>query len=69
MRNPQSWDLLRQMSKTLCDWSKSDIEKHFDKLCDIVRDPRFTCRKCARSAHDAKSLCKPKKMSGVPKDA
>lgn len=49
------------MGKTLCDWSKKDIEKHFEELCAITHDPRFTCRKCARSAHDARHLCKPRR--------
>ena len=49
------------VAKTLCDWSKKDIEKHFDALCEITNAPRFTCRKCARSAHDSKHLCKPRK--------
>lgn len=49
------------MGKTLCDWSKKDIEKHFDALCRLTADPRFTCRKCARSAHDEQSLCKPRR--------
>jgi hypothetical protein len=49
------------MGKTLCDWSKKDIERHFDELCRLTADPQFTCRKCARSAHDAKHLCKPRR--------
>ncbi|HEY5791902.1 MAG TPA: hypothetical protein VIS74_01300 [Chthoniobacterales bacterium] len=54
------------MSKTLCDWSKSDIEKHFDKLCELVQEPRFVCRKCARSARSSKSLCKPQAIGKSP---
>lgn len=49
------------MGKTLCDWSKKDIEKHFDELCRLTENPRFTCRKCARSAHEAGDLCKPRR--------
>jgi hypothetical protein len=49
------------MGKTLCDWSKKDIERHFEELCRLTADPRFTCRKCARSAHDADHLCKPRR--------
>jgi hypothetical protein len=48
------------MGKSLCDWSKKDIEKHFEELCRVTADPRFTCRKCARSAHEARHLCKPR---------
>jgi hypothetical protein len=50
------------MAKTLCDWSKSDIEKHLVKLAEMLREPKFVCRKCARSACDARVLCKPRKM-------
>jgi hypothetical protein len=58
------------MGKTLCDWSKKDIERHFDELCRLTADPRFTCRKCARSAHDAKHLCKPRRrvLTGTRED-
>ena len=50
------------MAKTLCDWSKSDIEKHFHKLAALVADPKFACRKCARSASVSKVLCKPRRL-------
>jgi hypothetical protein len=52
--------MLRAVGKSLCDWSKKDIEKHFDELCRLTADPQFTCRKCARSAHEADHLCKPR---------
>lgn len=48
------------MGKTLCDWSKRDIESRFEELCAITAHPRFLCRKCARSAHDERHLCKPR---------
>lgn len=50
------------MGKTLCDWSKGDLEKHPDKLWELVRDPQFYCRKCARVANTSKVLCKPRKL-------
>lgn len=54
------------MAKTLCDWSKSDIEKHAGKLFRLTRDPSFFCKKCARVANTAKVLCKPARF---PKEA
>ncbi len=51
------------MAKTLCDWSKKDLEKHADQLAEIVNPPRYYCRKCARVANHAKHLCKPRKFS------
>jgi hypothetical protein len=47
------------MSKQLCDWSPKDIAKKTDKLRAIILTPRYTCRKCARSANDKTHLCKP----------
>lgn len=54
------------MAKTLCDWSKSDIEKKFDKLQKIIGHPTYICRKCARSASTSKVLCKPRKIKSPP---
>lgn len=52
------------MSKpeTLCDWSRKHIEKHSGRLTDIIREPRYYCRKCARAANEKKYLCKPVKI-------
>jgi len=50
------------VAKTLCDWKKKDVEKHFEELCAMVADPRYVCRKCARCAHFPRFLCKPKKV-------
>jgi hypothetical protein len=47
------------MGKTLCEWKKGEILEEVEKLAEIVRDSRFVCRKCARSAHEDKHLCKP----------
>jgi hypothetical protein len=50
------------MAKTLCDWSKKDLEKRADVLLTLVRDPRWYCRKCARVANVSRVLCKPRKL-------
>ena len=50
------------MAKTLCDWSKGKIEKHADKLLELVREPSFFCRKCARVANTPKVLCEPRRL-------
>jgi hypothetical protein len=47
------------MAKTLCEWSKHEILEETEKLMQIVCDPHFVCRKCARAAHRDKHLCKP----------
>lgn len=50
------------MSRTLCDWSKKDLEKHPEQLLAVVREPTYYCRKCARVANTSKVLCKPRKL-------
>jgi hypothetical protein len=51
------------VTKTLCDWTKKEIEKRHEELCAIVAEPRHVCQKCARCAHFPRHLCKPKRMS------
>jgi hypothetical protein len=53
------------MAKTLCDWSRGRIEKRADKLLELVREPRFFCRKCARVANISKVLCEPRRLPGT----
>jgi Na+-translocating ferredoxin:NAD+ oxidoreductase RNF subunit RnfB len=53
------------MAKTLCDWSKKDIQSHPDKLARILCDPCFYCAKCARAANASKRLCKARRMPRV----
>lgn len=57
-RNAASWE----MGKSLCDWSKKDIERDFETLVRIVEQSNFVCRKCARSAGSSKYLCRPKRI-------
>ena len=53
------------MAKTLCEWSKSDLEKSAAKLAGLVVNARYFCRKCARVANRESVLCKPKKLPPV----
>ncbi len=64
MRNLRFSALLKAelMARTLCDWKKRDLEKHPERLLELVRDPRYYCRKCARVANRSKVLCKPRKL-------
>lgn len=54
------------MARTLCEWKKSEIVDDLEELAEIVRDPRYVCRKCARSAHKDKHLCKPMPLPHDP---
>lgn len=49
-------------NKTLCDWTKEDIDNNHKKLFKIVSNPKFVCKKCARVANKEDYLCKPKKL-------
>lgn len=48
------------MAKTICDWSKKDLEKKQEKLARITRNACFFCGKCGRVANTSKVLCKAK---------
>jgi hypothetical protein len=47
---------------TLCDFDKKEIEKRLKEIIKQVTDPKFICRKCARTAHKEEYLCKPQKL-------
>lgn len=46
------------MAKTICDWSKKDLEAKGAELAALVHEACFYCRKCGRSANTKKVLCK-----------
>ncbi len=50
---------MAQKEKRLCKWTEDDIDKEFEKFSDIVRNPKFLCKKCGRVADDKKWLHKP----------
>ena len=45
--------------KELCKWKQDDIKKNIDDFSDIVRNPKFVCKKCGRVADKKKWLHKP----------
>ena len=57
------------MSKTLCDWSKKDIERHAAELLSIVTPQNYLCFKCARTACDKHYLCRPESMEKIQRHA
>jgi 3-methyladenine DNA glycosylase/8-oxoguanine DNA glycosylase len=50
---------MAKKEKMLCKWKEDDIKKNFDKFSDIVRNPKFVCKKCGRVADKKKWLHKP----------
>jgi len=50
---------MAEKGKKLCKWKKDDISEKFDKFIDIVRNPKFVCKKCGRVADKKKLLHKP----------
>ena len=50
---------MAKKEKLLCKWREDDITKKFDKFSDIVRNPKFVCKKCGRVADKKKWLHKP----------
>ena len=51
--------------KTLCDWSSTELEKKAEAFAELVREPAWYCRKCARVAAKKCALCKPKQLPGA----
>lgn len=50
-------------TKSMCKWSRSDINKSFDEFSKTVASPTHACGKCGRVANSKKALCKPLKLS------
>ncbi len=53
--------------KTFCKWTPKQIQKNFDLLTELLEEPRYVCKKCARSSNNKKALCKPAKLPVVAK--
>jgi len=50
---------MAKKAKRLCKWKEEGIAKKFDKFIDIVRNPKFVCKKCGRVADKKNWLHKP----------
>ncbi len=48
--------------KTLCEISGKQFQKNPETIKELVRDARYICRRCFRSAQNKKNLCKPEKL-------
>jgi hypothetical protein len=59
------------MAKHMCELSQS-VKKNFDKIAQLVEQPRFLCTDCGRVADQKKRLCEPKRippLGRAPADA
>ena len=50
---------MAKKEKRMCKWKEDDISEKFDKYLNIVRNPKFVCKKCGRVADKIKLLHKP----------
>ena len=50
---------MAKKEKLLCKWKEDDINKKFEKFSDIVRNPKFVCKKCGWVAIKKMYLHKP----------
>lgn len=47
----------------LCKLAKDDVpDEYFADYADLVRMPKYICRKCGRAAVSKDNLCKPEKI-------
>jgi len=45
--------------KKLCKWKEDRLAEKLDEFMEIVREPKYLCKKCGRVADDKKRLHKP----------
>ena len=50
---------MAKKGKKVCKWKEDDLAEKLDEFMDIIRQPKFLCKKCGRVADDKKLLHKP----------
>ncbi len=45
--------------KKLCKWKEDDLTEKLDEFMDVIREPKFLCKKCGRVANNKEWLHKP----------
>jgi len=53
---------MKIINKTLCDFTKNDLDKFNKELRLLVRKPKYICKKCFRACSEKELLCKPNKL-------
>jgi len=57
--NTKRSDKMAKDEKQLCKWNSQDVATNFDKFTDMVKNPKFLCKKCGWAASKKKWLHKP----------
>ncbi|WP_459781519.1 hypothetical protein [Photobacterium sp. R1] len=50
------------MSKSLCKFRRTEISAKAEAIGELVNQPRYLCRSCARAANGKGALCKPMRL-------
>jgi hypothetical protein len=50
---------MAKKSKELCKWNQKDVSENFDAFTNIIKNPKFVCKKCGWVATKKKWLHKP----------
>jgi len=50
---------MAKKAKRLCTWKSKDVAENFDTFKDIVKNPKFVCKKCGWVSRKKKWLHKP----------
>lgn len=51
-----------KLKKTICEFTKSDLDKYEKDIRKLVKEPKFICKKCLRVSSKNDFLCKPSKI-------
>ena len=57
---------MAKKAKKLCTWKKKDVAADFDRFADIIRNPKFVCKKCGWVSTKKMYLHKPTALKQVP---
>jgi hypothetical protein len=55
------------MSKRLCKLSRNEITQSLTNIHQLVKQPLYLCRSCARSSSERQWLCNPEPLPAVEK--
>jgi len=50
---------MAKKGKKLCKWKEDRLTEKLDEFMDIIRKPKFLCKKCGRVADNKELLHKP----------